>query len=39
MKTINLNIAIRHCQLGELTGADLELIDHAMKATDNAYAE
>lgn len=39
MKTINLNIAIRYCQLDELTGADLELIDHAMKATDNAYAE
>lgn len=39
MKTINLNIAIRHCQLDELTDADLELIDHAMKATDNAYAE
>lgn len=39
MKTINLNIAIRHCQLDELTDADRELIDHAMKATDNAYAE
>ena len=39
MKTINLNIAIRYCQLDELTGADLELIDHAMKATENAYAE
>lgn len=39
MKTINLNIAIRHCQLDELTEADRELIDHAMKATDNAYAE
>ena len=39
MKTINLNIAIKHCQLDELTAADRELIDHAMKATDNAYAE
>lgn len=39
MKTINLNIAIRHCQLDELTEADRELIDRAMKATDNAYAE
>ena len=39
MKTINLNIAIRHCQLDELTDADRELIDRAMKATDNAYAE
>lgn len=39
MKTINLNIAIRHCQLDELTDADCELIDHAMKATDNACAE
>lgn len=39
MKTINLDIAIRHCQLDELTEADRELIDHAMKATDNAYAE
>lgn len=39
MKTINLNIAIRHCQLDELTFADRELIEHAMKATDNAYAE
>ena len=39
MKTINLNIAIRHCQLDELTVADRELIEQAMKATDNAYAE
>ena len=39
MKMINLNIAIKHCQLDELTAADRELIDHAMKATDNAYAE
>lgn len=39
MKTINLDIAIRHCQLDELTDADRELIDRAMKATDNAYAE
>ena len=39
MKTINLNIAIRYCQLDELTVADRELIERAMKATDNAYAE
>lgn len=39
MKTINLNIAIKHCQLDELTVADRELIEQAMKATDNAYAE
>ena len=39
MKTINLNIAITHCQLDELTVADRELIERAMKATDNAYAE
>ena len=39
MKTINLNIAIKHCQLDELSVADRELIEHAMKATDNAYAE
>ena len=39
MKTINYNIAIRHCQLDELADADSELIAHAMKATDNAYAE
>ena len=39
MKTINLNIAINHCQLDELTVADRELIERAMKATDNAYAE
>ena len=39
MKTINLNIAINHCQLDELTVADRELIEQAMKATGNAYAE
>lgn len=39
MKTINLNIAIKHCQLDELSVADRELIEQAMKATDNAYAE
>ena len=39
MKTINLNIAINHCQLDELTVADRELIERAMKATDNAYTE
>ena len=39
MKTINLNIAIKHCQLDELSVADRELIEPAMKATDNAYAE
>ena len=39
MKTINLNIAINHCQLDELTVADRELIERAIKATDNAYAE
>lgn len=39
MKTINLNIAIKHCQLDELSVVDRELIEQAMKATDNAYAE
>lgn len=39
MKTINLNIAIKHCQLDELSVADRELIEQAMKATDNTYAE
>ena len=39
MKTINLNIAIKHCQLDVLSVADRELIEQAMKATDNAYAE
>lgn len=39
MKMINLNIAIKHCQLDELSVADRELIEQAMKATDNAYAE
>lgn len=39
MKTINLNIAIKHCQLDELSVADRELIEQAMKATDNAYVE
>ena len=39
MKTINLNSAIKHCQLDELSVADRELIEQAMKATDNAYAE
>lgn len=39
MKTINLNIAIKHCQLDELSVANRELIEQAMKATDNAYAE
>ena len=37
MKTINLNIAIKHCQLDELSVADRELIEQAMKATDNAF--
>ena len=39
MKMININIAIRHCLLDELTDADRELIEHAMKASENAYAE
>ena len=38
MKMININIAIRHCLLDELTDADRELIEHAMKASENAYA-
>ncbi len=39
MKQINLNICITHCQLDELSADDRELVDSALKATDNAYAE
>lgn len=39
MKQINLNICITHCQLDELSIEDRELVERALKATDNAYAE
>lgn len=39
MKQINLNICITHCQFDELSTEDRELVERAIKATDNAYAE
>ena len=39
MKQINININIEHCQLNELSGNDRELVERALKATENSYAE
>lgn len=38
MKKININISISHCQLDELDAADRELVERALKATENSYA-
>ena len=38
MKTININIRIQFCQKDELQQEDQELIDCAIKATNNSYA-
>ena len=39
MKQINININIEHCQLDELSDNDRELVERALKATENSYAE
>lgn len=39
MKQIDINIRIEHRQLDELDSEDRELVERALKATDNAYAE
>ena len=39
MRQINLNIVIDHCLLGELATEDRELVECALRATGNAYAE
>lgn len=39
MKKININISIDHCQIDELSDDDRELVERALKATENAYAE
>lgn len=39
MKQIDINIRIGHCQLDELNTEDRELVERALKATENAYAE
>lgn len=38
MKKININISIDHCQLDELSAEDRELVERAIKATENSYA-
>ena len=38
MKTIDINIRIQFCQKDELQQEDQELIDCAIKATNNSYA-
>ena len=39
MKELDINIKIKVCTMDELTPADRELVERAIKATDNAYAE
>ena len=39
MKQININICIQHSQLDELNADDRELVERALKATENSYAE
>lgn len=39
MKELDINIKIKVCAMDELTPADHELVERAIKATDNAYAE
>ena len=38
MKTIDIHIEIGFCQLDELSAEDQELVNAAIKATDNSYA-
>lgn len=38
MKTIDIHIKIRFCQLDELSAEDQELVQAAIKATDNSYS-
>lgn len=39
MRQININIVIDHCQIEELAADERELVERALKATYNAYAE
>lgn len=39
MKELKIEVNIQYCQLNELSADDLELIDHAIKATDHSYAK
>ena len=39
MKEIEISIKIRHYQLEELPEEERELVNTAIKATDNAYAD
>ena len=39
MNEIKLNITIKHYQLDELSADDRELVERAVQATYNAYAE
>lgn len=39
MREIDITIKVRCCQLDELTAADKELVEMAVKATNNSYAE
>lgn len=38
MKEINIHIQIEHCAMDELAESERELVEAAMKATSNAYA-
>lgn len=38
MKTIDIHIKIRFCQLDELSAEDQKLVQAAIKATDNSYS-
>ena len=39
MKELDINIKIKVCTMDELTPADRELVERAINATNNAYAE
>ena len=39
MKELKIEVNIKFCQLDELSAEELELIDHAIKATDHSYAK
>lgn len=38
MQTINLNISFTKCHMNELQATDLELVEKAIKATENSYS-
>lgn len=39
MKELKIEVNIQYCLLSEMAAEDLELIDHAIKATDHSYAK